>query len=384
MKKNITFLSAALLISVSICSCTAETENGGGENNLSAPEIITKSTFDITESAISGTAQETSLNEEEPEAVTSEEKDYWDYWAALEDNEYDKERMKHVNSEELKALDFSDCSVAALSAYHEKILEYLSEENRAGFIECIVHAEISSEEYEVPGINGGWTDYQITLNTGEQIYIGVIDDKLIINDECAYLCDRESLDIIEEYHRDAYLRFDSIAYNGDETISDTAVSEPAAIKNEPFQIRAEKEAEYYRTLEDNEIRREKMKSIGSKDLKSLDFDACSIAVLDNYGAKVYEYLSDNNAKYLIECVTKAEISAEEYDVPEKNGYSPYMFRVTLSTDEQIYIASISSDDTDLLVINGEHGYLCDEESVDKINELYGDVYRRFLDNAWNN
>lgn len=135
-------------------------------------------------------------------------------YRSLEDAGRNEEKIRQVTGEELKSVDFTDCSVAALDGYGIKIYERLSEEKVKEFTDCIAQAEISSEEYgEIPGFTGGSTsDFQITLNTGEQIYIGTVQtedaDIIIINDVHGFRCDKESLGRLREWHSEIYRRFE--------------------------------------------------------------------------------------------------------------------------------------------------------------------------------
>lgn len=145
-------------------------------------------------------------------------------------------------------------------------------------------------------------------------------------------------------------------------------------------------AEFYQALEDAERNEEKIKQVTSEELIAVDFTDCSIAALDNYGVKIYERLSEAAAKEFIYCITHAKVNSTEYkELPDRNGGSLYKFQITLNTKEQIYIDTTNSDEDGLylLVINGEHGYLCDKESSDRIRDFYSEIIKRFEEKAMN-
>ena len=187
----------ALFTAFLLCSCTAEKKNTDGENSISTPN----------------NNSETTLNEEALSQIKAEKESQ--YLRSLDDLELDTEKIKETDGKALSSTDFTDCFVAVLSPYGEKILEYLSTEDTKSFIECITKAEISTEEYEVPQKTGGeHLRYQITLKTGEQIFIGTSnDDLLVINMEHGYLCDKESSDRIRNFYNESIKRFEEKAMN---------------------------------------------------------------------------------------------------------------------------------------------------------------------------
>lgn len=213
----------AFFTAIALCSCAAENENADSEN-VSADTSNSELTCD--------TAPETAVSD----TVSSQEDEYFrslkdEYFRSLEDSEIDKEKIKQLNGEELKNVDFTDCSIGVFSAYSEKILEYLSAEDVESFIDCIAKAEIESEEFEPERRLGGERlMYQITLKTGEQIYIGSFyygnshDPLLIINMEHGYWCDKASIDKIRQYQRIAFNNFDKAAAEYAESVTANVVS----------------------------------------------------------------------------------------------------------------------------------------------------------------
>ena len=200
----------ALFTAFLLCSCTAEKKNTDGENSISTPNNNTESSVETTPKF---PVSETTLNEEALSQIKAEKESQ--YLRSLDDLELDTEKIKETDGKALSSTDFTDCFVAVLSPYGEKILEYLSAEDTKSFIECITKAEISTEEYEVPQKTcGEHLRYQITLKTGEQIFIGTSnDDLLVINMEHGYLCDKESSDRIRNFYNESIKRFEEKAMN---------------------------------------------------------------------------------------------------------------------------------------------------------------------------
>ena len=159
------------------------------------------------------------------------------------------------------------------------------------------------------------------------------------------------------------------------TLAETTLSE-----EEAAQSRGEKEKALYRTLENNDETGE-IKQVSGEELKLMDFTDCSIAALDSWGVKIYERLSEEKVKEFIDCITEAEISSEEYgELPKFSGGRPG-FKIVLNTGEIICISTLEYEDIHLIIINGEHGYPCDDESLDQIRECYQDIYKRFVEKA---
>ncbi|MBD5115958.1 MAG: hypothetical protein HDT48_00385 [Ruminococcaceae bacterium] len=159
------------------------------------------------------------------------------------------------------------------------------------------------------------------------------------------------------------------------------LAETAPSEEEAAQSRGKKETELYHSLENNDETGE-IKQVSGENLKLVDFTDCSIAALDKYGVKIYERLSDEKTKEFIDCIAEAEISSEEYgELPKFVGGSQ-TFQIVLNTSEIIYIDTLQFEDIRLIIINGEHGYPCDDESLDQIRECYQDIYKRFVEKAW--
>lgn len=152
-------------------------------------------------------------------------------------------------------------------------------------------------------------------------------------------------------------------------------------EEEAAQSRGKKETELYHSLEDINADREK-KQVRGDELKNIDFTGCSVAAIDKYGVKIYEYLSGDSLNDFIDCITQADISAEEYgELPLFTG-GIHTFLITLSTDEIVYIGEIEYKDLHLIIINGE-GYSCEEECSTKLSNLYLEAFERFTEKAWN-
>lgn len=167
-----------------------------------------------------------------------------------------------------------------------------------------------------------------------------------------------------------------------QTTPQITLAEITLSEEEAAQSRGEKEKALYRTLENNDETGE-IKQVSGENLKLIDFTDCSIAALDKYGVKIYERLSDEKTKEFIDCITEAEISSEEYgELPKFLGGTLWKFQIVLNSSEIIYIGTLQFEDIHLIVINGEHGYPCDEESLDKIRKCYQDIYKRFVEKAW--
>ena len=157
-------------------------------------------------------------------------------------------------------------------------------------------------------------------------------------------------------------------------------SEITLSEEEADMSRAEVMADFYQALEDAETDEEKIKQVNGEELKSVDFTDCSVAALDSYGVKIYERLSEEGVKEFTDCIAGAKISAEEYgELPDRNGGSTSSFQITLSTGEQIYIGMTHTEDADIIIINDIHGFRCDKEGLDRLRELYREIYMRFIE-----
>lgn len=131
-------------------------------------------------------------------------------YPALQDADVDYIRMKNVDSKELLELDYSDCTIAVLDRWGVKVVGYLSSDAVSEFIDCLNDAEIEHSGCEkMPKKTGAAFTYQITLKTGEQIYIDTAETEdgeneenyILINGKSAYGCDRESAVRIESYYK---------------------------------------------------------------------------------------------------------------------------------------------------------------------------------------
>lgn len=160
--------------------------------------------------ACNNSAGEKAFNEEEMQT-------YVEMFHKLEDIQTEGETLKEVKGEELKNVDFTDCSIAVLDHEVVKIYERLSEEKTKEFVNLLVQAEIGSEENykDWPKRNGGSSprQFQITLKDGDRLYVGILysDDNrsfIAINDDLAYECDDKTAKSIDAFSYDALRRFE--------------------------------------------------------------------------------------------------------------------------------------------------------------------------------
>lgn len=131
-------------------------------------------------------------------------------YPTLQDADVDYIRMKNVDAKELRELDYSDCTIAVLDRWGVKIVGYLTSDAVSEFIDCLSDAEIEHGGCEkLPKKTGAAITYQITLNTGEQVYIDTAETEngendgnyILINGKSAYGCDKESAARIESYYK---------------------------------------------------------------------------------------------------------------------------------------------------------------------------------------
>ncbi len=178
----------------------------------------------ILSCACANTAREIDFSDEETARKFAQK--HLELYQALENVETDDEKIISMTPEELKAADFADCTAAVIDKYQQKIYERLTEEKTKEFAEWLTQTDISAEEsnVEYPDRNGGPPpcQIQITLNTGDVIFIGVFsirereegyiaggdNDYIIINGEHSYQCDKETANKIRDYRSEAYTRFE--------------------------------------------------------------------------------------------------------------------------------------------------------------------------------
>lgn len=153
-------------------------------------------------------------------------------------------------------------------------------------------------------------------------------------------------------------------------------------------MKDEKIKALYNTLKDHSIDYKKMKQLTGGELANTNFSDCSVAVLDSWAAKIYEYLSEEKTREFVNRITEAEISSEEYEQKRQgeliyDGDTAYDFMITLKNGEIIYLGVIKHNDIDMILINGYHGYPCDAETREYISECYREARERFFESALN-
>lgn len=218
----------------------------------------------------------------------------------------------------IASLDFTGCKIGLIECHGDQaeIVEYLSENDTADFVDCIKNANISS----VRSTSRMYTEhischrYEVLLNTGEKIYIGLYGE-LVING-AAYKCDKESLDELQSYDKRIF-------------------------KYEP-------------TIE-----------VSSSALKDLDFTGCTVGVTDNWGLRIVGYMPDDVKGKFVECIKNADISTEENEDFEGAVGGVEIYEITLYSGEKFYINLLLDDE---LSINGVP-YKCDETDLKEIREL---------------
>lgn len=142
-----------------------------------------------------------------------------------------------------------------------------------------------------------------------------------------------------------------------------------------------KTKEVYGTLESHTIDSDKIKQTDIGGLKELDFTDCSIVILDYWGAKIYEYMTEDVTAEFLSRLTEAEISSEEYEgdllVYDGGGAFAYRFAITLNTGEIVYIGSARHDNMNMILLNGYHGYQCDQDTFEYLEKCYEEACDRF-------
>lgn len=142
---------------------------------------------------------------------------YTEMFNELESVQTEGETLREVKGEELKDVDFSDCSIAVLDNWAVKIYERLSEEKTKEFVNLLTQVKIGSEENykEWPLMIGGSDprQFQITLKDGDRLYVGILYSAdrrscIAINDDLVYECDEETAKSIEDFTYDALRRFE--------------------------------------------------------------------------------------------------------------------------------------------------------------------------------
>ncbi len=190
--KNISYFRIGIfLLTVFLCSCSVSRETYISEALEEMPEETTTQSI---------TAEATLSEEEKAEKVGKLHR-------TLEFNDLSQD-FEQVIDGNLKNMDYTDCSVAAIDGCGDKIYEWLSEENKAKFIECITQADISPKEYdELPKVAGGNAfGFKIVLNTGNIIFIRQLAATIVINEK-GYPCDDESLRQMKDIYYEISNRF---------------------------------------------------------------------------------------------------------------------------------------------------------------------------------
>lgn len=226
----------------------------------------------------------------------------------------DSKAEELLGGDYIASLDFADCKIGLIECHGDQaeIVEYLSENDTADFIDCIKNANISS----VRNSSLIYTDhischrYEVLLNTGEKLYIGLYGD-IVING-VPYKCGKEYLDELQSYDKRIF-------------------------KYEP-------------TIE-----------VSGSAIKALDFTDCTVGVTDNWGLRIVGYMSDEVAEKFVECIKNADISAEENKNYEISYAGCKVYEITLNTGEKLYIEPLAED----LSINGVR-YPCDEKTLNEM------------------
>lgn len=200
-------LKVALLLTCltfMLCACVGSNE----EDIIIITHKNEESTYYNEETSYNTT--ENILNNEEARQMRDK------MFLELEDFQTEGETLRDVKGEELKDVDFSDCSIAVLSKYAVKIYERLSEENTKEFVDLLANVQIGAEENykEWPLMTGGSDNrqFQITLKGGDRLYVGTLNSPdyhscIAINDDLVYECDDETAIRIEKFTYDAEQRF---------------------------------------------------------------------------------------------------------------------------------------------------------------------------------
>ena len=227
----------------------------------------------------------------------------------------DSEAEELLGGDYIASLDFTDCKIGLIECHVDQadIVEYLSESETADFVDCLKNANISSvmdtRLQDTDHIS--WHEYEVLLNTGEKIYIGIMGDIIINGVPFKY-----SLDSVDKLRS-----FDKRLYRYEPTIE-----------------------------------------VSGSTLKDLDFTDCSVGVTDSWGTRIVGYMPDDVKEKFVECIKNADISNEENNDNEMAVGGCKIYAITLNTGEKLHIEPVVED----LAINGVR-YPCDRETV---NELY--------------
>lgn len=224
----------------------------------------------------------------------------------------DSEVEELLGGDYIASLDFTDCKIGSIECHGDQaeIVEYLSENDTADFVDCIKNANVSS----VRSSSFIYTDhischrYEVLLNTGEKLYIGLYGDGIAVNG-AIYRCNKESIDMLQSYDKRLF-------------------------KYEP-------------TIE-----------VSGSTIKALDFTDCTVGVTDNWGIRIVGYMSDEVTEKFVECIKNADISAEENKNGETMDGGCKIYEITLNTGEKLYIEPLGED----LSINNVQ-YPCDEKTL---------------------
>ncbi|MCM1298698.1 MAG: hypothetical protein NC203_07140 [Firmicutes bacterium] len=140
-------------------------------------------------------------------------------------------------------------------------------------------------------------------------------------------------------------------------------------------------SEYYHTLDYAVTDEEKSVSMTPEELKTADFSGCSVDVLDEYGLRIYERLTEEKTQKFVEMLAQADIGEEEYEVEwqKANGMAnPSQFQLAFNNGDLLNIGVRRfDDDTIYFIINGEHEYLCDEETKNNMADFWNEAYTKF-------
>lgn len=215
----------------------------------------------------------------------------------------------------IASLDFSDCKIGLIECHGDQaeIIEYLSENDTAGFVDCLKNANISSVRSTIRMYTEHISchEYEVLLNTGEKIYIGLFGG-IVING-VPFSSNYESINELRSFDKRLF-------------------------KYEP-------------TIE-----------VNGSTLKDLDFTDCTVGVTESWGIKIIGYMPDEVKEKFVECIKNADISAEENNDYEILDGGCKIYEITLNTGEKLYIEPCGED----LSINGVR-YPCDEKTL---NELW--------------
>ncbi len=193
--------------------------NKTAPNHKNALKAILLTSLMLLNCACTNAAEEIDFSDEETSLKFSQK--HLELFHALDYAETDDEKITQMTFEELKAADFTDCSIDVLDLDGQRIYERLSEEKTKEFVEMLTQADISIEEgnVEYPMRNGDDCDkeFQITLSSGDLLFIGTnylesdegdLTYYFIINGEHSYRCDKETANKMYEYEHEVFKRFE--------------------------------------------------------------------------------------------------------------------------------------------------------------------------------